>query len=136
MGWMFGFPECVGNGSRLTLEVWRLESCVTQRCKEATASDRRVPATRSLSLTIVRRSQRVIRMMCSRPISLQISAFVPFCDVRGGSVCVLRGWRNTLDLWQAQHFVLLHFAISLHISTRHPGEIFGLLKRSGRAAHT
>ena len=69
--------------------------------------------TRSLSLTIVRRSQHVIRMMCSRSISLQISAFVPFCDVREGSVCVSRGWRNTLDLWQAQHFVLLHFAISL-----------------------
>ena len=65
--------------------------------------------------------------MCSRSISLQISAFVPFCDVRGASVCVSRGWRNTLDLWQAQHFVLLR---------GRGGEIFVLLNPSGRAAQT
>ena len=42
MGWMYVFHERVGNGSRLTLEVWRLESCSPSFAR-ATASDRRVP---------------------------------------------------------------------------------------------
>ena len=56
------FPECVAKDSRLALEVWRLES---QPC----SSDRRVPATRSLSIIIGRNSQNVIGMMCSLQIA-------------------------------------------------------------------
>ena len=95
-----------------------------QRCfggREGTATVRRVPAPRSLSLTIGQRSQSVIRMMCLRSISAQIACFVAFCDMRGGSVCVLRDRPNTLEAchcyrvvfsWQAQHANLVHCPIS------------------------
>ena len=70
-----------------------------QRCfggREGTATVRRVPAPRSQNLTIGQRSQSVIRMMCLRSISAQIACFVAFCDMRGGSVCVLRDRPNAL----------------------------------------
>ena len=63
------------------------------------ATIRSMPAMRSLSLTVGRRPQSVMRMTCSRSIFSQIIAWfccVSFFDMRGGSVCVLSGMHSTL----------------------------------------
>ena len=89
-------PECVAKGSRLTLEVWRSESCsLSVVLVSATVRNRRQPLVlRSLSLG----AHKMHKIMCCRSISSQIKShgFVALCNMRYD--CILR------FAWQAQYF--------------------------------
>ena len=126
-----------------------MESCslsvarATAACSQPFATAHRLPATRSISLTIGRRSQSVIRMTCWTSISSQTTCFVAFCDMRGGSVCVLRGTRNTLEAyhcyrvvfsWHVQYFVLVHCPLSWQAQHFVTWPRCCFLNRNGRAA--
>ena len=72
------FPECVGQGSRLTLEVWsRVRPALLERPQLFGTVRKRsqVPTTRSISCSIGRRSISVIRTTCWRSISSQIACY-------------------------------------------------------------
>ena len=112
------FPECVGQGSRLTLEVWsRVRPAWLERPQLFGTVRKRsqVPTTRSISRSSGRRSISVIRTTCWRSISSQIACyFVAFCHTRGASVCILLGRRNTFQAFQGvvfswQAHCILHF---------------------------
>ena len=63
MFFILSFPECVAKGSRVTLEVWRLESCSPSvaRATAAVRNRSQVFAVRALSLTVGRRSQNATK---------------------------------------------------------------------------
>ena len=56
-------PECIAKGSRLTLEVWRLESCspIVVLTTATVGNRSQAFVLRSLSLTVGRRSQNVTK---------------------------------------------------------------------------
>ena len=120
-----------------------------QRCLHV-RNRSQVTAVRALSLTVGPRSQNVTKSSVGGRFHRKQHGFVAFCDMRGGSVCVLRGRRNTLEarftlrvgFFEAgaalQHVVLLHRAFSWqaqHFATwRRRGCFF--LNRSVKAAQT
>ena len=80
------FSECVAKGSRLTLEVWRLESC-SPSVARTTVHDRSMFSMRSLSVTIGRRSQNLTKCDQDDVLDADILAhsvfLFSFCDMRG-----------------------------------------------------
>ena len=67
-----------------------------QRCLHV-RNRSQVTAVRALSLTVGPRSQNVTKSSVGGRFHRKQYGFVVFCDMRGGSVCVLRGRRNTLE---------------------------------------